>query len=418
MVERKKLGDQLLDIEGKEGVEMKTLNDLCTLITKQTGFDYSNTIKPSLTVKREADTIPFIQNKDFEGTLINLNTDFFIPISVAQKFPKILLNDKILLVSISGRIGNVGLYEIRDVSFVGGAICVCRLNKDTNGRYVLYFLQSPKGQDSLFHSVKAASHANITVEAIRKTIIPLPPISEQERIVGILDTFTASIDNLKEQIAQRRKQYEYYRDQLLDLEGKDIEEILSFGNDFQLKARIGWQGLTKKEYKETGDYKLVTGTDFTRNLRIDFDNCVYVDKERYEQDEYIQLKVGDVLITKDGTLGKVAYIDILEKPATLNGGVFVVRDPKNRVLPKFLMFYLTSYHFKKWMQQNHTTGSIQHLTQKLLSSFTIPVFSLEEQQRIVSILDAFEASIQNLEAQLSQREKQYEYYRNKLLTFD
>ena len=248
--------------------------------------------------------------------------------------------------------------------------------------------------------------------------IPLPSLSEQKRIVGILDTFTASIDNLKEQIAQRRKQYEYYRDQLLDLEGKDIEEVLSFGNDFQLKARIGWQGLTKKEYKETGAYKLVTGTDFTRNLRIDFDNCVYVDKERYEQDEYIQLKVGDVLITKDGTLGKVAYIDILEIPATLNGGVFVVRDLKNRVLPKFLMFYLTSYHFKKWMQQNHTTGSIQHLTQKLLSSFTIPVFSLEEQQRIVSILDTFEASIQNLEAQLSQREKQYEYYRNKLLTFE
>jgi type I restriction enzyme S subunit len=260
--------------------------------------------------------------------------------------------------------------------------------------------------------------ASVDMEGLYKLLIPMPSLSEQNRIVGILDTFTASIDNLKEQIAQRRKQYEYYRDQLLDLEGKDIEEVLSFGNDFQLKARIGWQGLTKKEYKETGDYKLVTGTDFTRNLRIDFDNCVYVDKERYEQDEYIQLKVGDVLITKDGTLGKVAYIDILEKPATLNGGVFVVRDPKNRVLPKFLMFYLTSYHFKKWMQQNHTTGSIQHLTQKLLSSFTIPVFSLEEQQHIVEILDKFEASIQNLEAQLSQREKQYEYYRNKLLTFE
>lgn len=210
--------DQLLGLEGKEGVETKTLNDLCTLITKQTGFDYTNTIKPSLIVKRVADSIPFIQNKDFEGTRINLNTDFFIPISVAQKFPKILLNDKILLVSISGRIGNVGLYELRDASFVGGAICVCRLNKDTIGRYVLYFLQSQKGQGSLFHSVKAASHANITVEAIRKTIIPLPPLREQQRIVSILDTFEASIQNLEAQLKQREKQYQYYRNKLLTFE--------------------------------------------------------------------------------------------------------------------------------------------------------------------------------------------------------
>jgi len=77
----------------------------------------------------------------------------------------------------------------------------------------------------------------------------------------------------------------------------------------------------------------MTGTDFTKNLKIDFDSCVYVDKERYEQDEFIKLKVGDVLITKDGTLGKVAYIDKLDTPATLNGGVFVVRDLENRVIP-------------------------------------------------------------------------------------
>ena len=248
--------------------------------------------------------------------------------------------------------------------------------------------------------------------------VAIPSLPEQTRIVGILDTFTASIENLKEQIAERRKQYEHYRDQLLDLEGKEVIEMLSFGNDFQLKARIGWQGLTKKEYRTSGEYKLVTGTDFIKNLRIDFDSCVYVDKDRYEQDDYIKLKVGDVLITKDGTLGKVAYIDALEMPATLNGGVFVVRDLEKRVIPKFLMYYLTSNHFKNWMKQNHTTGSIQHLTQKLLSSFTIPVLTKLEQSRIVSILDTFEASIQNLEAQLKEREKQYDYYRNKLLTFE
>jgi len=210
--------DQLLDLEGKPGVEMKALNDCCTLITKQTGFDYSKTIKPSLTTNQNEDSIPFIQNKDFEGTRVNLNTDFYIPISVAKKFPKILLNEKILLISISGKIGNVGLYEIGNISFVGGAICVCRLRKNISGKYILYYLQSNKGQGSLFHSVKAASHSNITVESIRLTTIPFPAMVEQQRIVSILDKFEASIQNLEAQLSQREKQYEYYRNKLLTFE--------------------------------------------------------------------------------------------------------------------------------------------------------------------------------------------------------
>ena len=213
--------------------------------------------------------------------------------------------------------------------------------------------------------------------------IPIPDIIEQERIVDILDTFTSSINNLKQQIAQRRKQYEFYRDQLLDFKGNDIIEKLSFGGDFMLKARIGWQGLTKKEYRDSGEYKLITGTDFTKYNRIDFDNCVYVDKDRYDQDPYIQIHEDDVLITKDGTLGKIAYIDKMNMPATLNGGVFVVRDKSSLVLQKFLMYYLTSSYFLNWMKHNHTQGSIQHLTQALLSKFSIPVVSKDKQIHII-----------------------------------
>ncbi len=295
--------------------------------------------------------------------------------------------------------GNAGSVFFYDKEFWSSDACYSLYpNKELLDKFLYLYVYGC--ERILKGKIRAGAMPTIDANAIKSLLIPIPSLSEQQRIVGILDTFTSAIDNLKEQIAQRRKQYEYYRDQLLDLEGKEIITTLSFGNDFQLKARIGWQGLTKKEYKTSGDYKLVTGTDFSGNLRIDFDSCVFVEKERYEQDEYIMLKVGDVLITKDGTLGKVAYIDKLDMPATLNGGVFVVRDPKKRVIPKFIMYYLTSDHFKKWMQQNHTTGSIQHLTQKLLSTFTIPVLSEIEQQRIVSILDTFEASIQNLEEQL------------------
>jgi type I restriction enzyme S subunit len=314
--------------------------------------------------------------------------------------------------------GTAGYVDFQHSRFWANDICYCIYpESNLDNKYLWYVL---KNKQDLLYAIRNtdAIPYSLPPDTLNSVSIPIPTISEQQRIVDILDTFTSSIDNLKQQIVQRRKQYEFYRDQSLTFDKREIKEELSFGNDFMLKARIGWQGLTKKEYREKGDFKLITGTDFTPNNRIDFDNCVYVDKERYDQDPYIQIHEDDVLITKDGTLGKIAYIDRLEMPATLNGGVFVVRDNQKRVMPKFLMYYLTSSHFVLWMKQNHTQGSIQHLTQALLSKFTIPVVSNERQKEIVYRLDAFTDSINNLEAQLAQREKQYEYYRNKLLTFE
>lgn len=234
-----------------------------------------------------------------------------------------------------------------------------------------------------------------------------------------LDDITSLISNLNKEIKLTKKQFEYYRDTLLDFEGtKEVISWLSFGEDFMLKARIGWQGLTKKEYRKKGAYKLITGTDFTTDNKIAFENCVYVDKERYDQDPYIQIRESDVLITKDGTLGKIAYIEKLDMPATLNGGIFVVRDLTERVKQKFLMYYLTSSVFKDWMKRNHTQGSIKHLTQTLLSKFTIPVIAADKQCAIIEKLDFFTTLISKLEEERDLHQKQYEYYREKLLTFE
>ena len=105
-------------------------------------------------------------------------------------------------------------------------------------------------------------------------------------------------------------------------------------------------------------------------------------------------------------------------PATLNGGVFVVRGKTNDVTQSFLKHYLISNNFKNWIEQNHTSGSIMHLTQKLLEKFNIPVPSPSTQRSIVSTLDTFEQYITKLERLITLREKQYAYYREKLLTFE
>ena len=208
--------------------------------------------------------------------------------------------------------------------------------------YLKYILSGERVQRIWEKESVGSTLKGIRKASLVKLILPVPSLDEQKVLVKKLDAFTKLISKLDEEIDLRKKQYDYYQDHLLHVDDEDTIRWLSFGEDFVLKARIGWQGLTRKEYREEGSYKLITGTDFTSDNRIDFEHCVYVDKERYDQDPYIQIHEDDVLITKDGTLGKIAYIDKLDMPATLNGGIFVVRDKEKRVLQKFLMYYLNS----------------------------------------------------------------------------
>lgn len=173
--------------------EQHELKDMCTIITKQTGFDYSATIKPSLITTKEDDTYPFIQNKDFEGMNINLDTDFYIPISVAEKYPKITLDQPSLLISISGRIGNIGLYSLDSKAFIGGAVGICKLKNIEDGKTTLYELLSPIGQKYFNSLIKASSHANITVEDIRNIEVLLPKHDEEKKKI---DIYFDNLDNL------------------------------------------------------------------------------------------------------------------------------------------------------------------------------------------------------------------------------
>ena len=154
--------------------EQRKLEDLCELITKQTGFDYSASIKPSLVTERQDDTYPFIQNKDFNGNDINVNTDFYIPVDVAEEFPKILLDKPSVLISISGRIGNVGFYRLPEKAFIGGAVGICKLKNPDDGEFIIQELESDYGQKYFQSLIKASSHANITVEDIRNIELVFP----------------------------------------------------------------------------------------------------------------------------------------------------------------------------------------------------------------------------------------------------
>lgn len=178
---------------------------------------------------------------------------------------------------------------------------------------------------------------------------------------------------------------------------------INLGKSALLKARIGWQGLTTAEYLNSGDYFLVTGTDFL-NGYIDWKNCVYVEKERYDQDKYIQLQVDDILVTKDGTIGKVAIIDKIIKPTTLNSGVFVVRPIKNSFYPKYLFYILRSGHFSDFLSKLTAGSTINHLYQKDFVYYTFPAPpTIEEQKQIANTLSDTDQLIQNLKKLIAKK---------------
>lgn len=158
-------------------------------------------------------------------------------------------------------------------------------------------------------------------------------------------------------------------------------EEVKLGDVASMKARIGWQGLTKGEFLDKGDYYLITGTDF-QNGSIKFEDCHYIGEDRYKQDVNIQIRNTDVLITKDGTIGKVAYVKGLDKPATLNAGVFVLRGKNKNINQLFLYHYLAAPFLLDYANMQATGGTIKHLNQNVLVDFPMYIPSFEEQQKI------------------------------------
>ncbi len=160
-----------------------------------------------------------------------------------------------------------------------------------------------------------------------------------------------------------------------------------------MHARIGWQNLRTSEFLDTGDYLLITGTDFVDG-RINYSSCHYVKKERYDQDRNIQVTNGCILITKDGILGKVAYVQGLPKPATLNAGVFNIELVEEALTDRRYLFqYLKAPFLMNYVGQNATGGTIKHLNQNILVNFPVVAPEKNEQERIGSFLGSVDRLI-------------------------
>lgn len=155
--------------------------------------------------------------------------------------------------------------------------------------------------------------------------------------------------------------------------------------NYYLKGRIGWQGLKADEFIEEGPF-LVTGTDF-KNGKVNWETCYHISEERYLEAPEIHVRVGDLLITKDGTVGKVAYIDEKPKKVSLNSHLLIMRPLNNQYNNRFLFWVIQSPVFDKYFLLSQNGTIMASLSQEKINDFSFALPSPESQKRIADYLD-------------------------------
>lgn len=182
----------------------------------------------------------------------------------------------------------------------------------------------------------------------------------------------------------------------------------------QLKGRIGWQGLTSNEYTDAGPF-LITGVDFSDG-GINWESCVHITEERWAEAPEIHIKNGDLLITKDGTVGKVAIVENLQEKASLNSGILLIKT-SDEYSKKFLYWVLLSEEFWTWFRlKNAGNSTIIHLYQNDFAEFSYTFPDITEQNAIADFLDKECAQIDSIAADLEKQIALLQQYKKSLIT--
>lgn len=281
-----------------------------------------------------------------------------------------------------------------------------------DNKYLYYFLLNNIQLLASFYRGSGIKHPSMA--SVLDMVIPIPPLEIQTEIVRILDTFTELTAELTAELEARKKQYTYYRDQLLTFEDGEAEwKTLGELGPVRMCKRI-----LKEQTLDTGDIPFYKIGTFGK------DPNAYISRKLFDEyrSKYNYPKIGEVLLSASGTIGRAVIFDGKDAYFQDSNIVWIEND-ETQVLNKYLFYF---YKVAKW--DIAEGGTIQRLYNENLKKTKIlipfpddPEKSLAEQERIVSILDKFDAlttSItEGLPREIELRQKQYEYYRNMLLSF-
>ena len=302
----------------------------------------------------------------------------------------------------------------------------CYYHHTLNPKYVAYFFSTDEFQKQKRTYITGTKVKRVNANDLAKITLPIPPLRVQARIVEILDKFTQLEAELEAELEARRKQYAYYRDQLLN-----------FSQCPPLNVNIEWKTLGEV------CVHLRTGLNPRKNFKLNTEDAsnyyvtvrelggtelLYSEKTDLINDDALQLinnrsklKVNDILFSGTGTIGKTAFISKEPTNWNIKEGVYALTLNTHYVLPMFVLCYLQTQSTIDWIDRMAAGGIVRSITMKNLEQLPIPIPPLSEQRRIVDILDRFDTltnSIsEGLPKEIALRRKQYAYYRDALLSF-
>ena len=287
-----------------------------------------------------------------------------------------------------------------------------------NYKYLYYWLSI----EAKKHVYSGMGNPKLMSNQMEKIQIPLPPLSVQQEIVRILDKFTQLEAELEAELDCRKRQYEYYRNKLLtfnDIGGGTEIVWKTLGEVGEVTKLAGFEFTNYVKYNDIGKIIALRGLNVKGSL--DLSDVKYIDESDFSKLNRSKLYINDMLFTYVGTVGSVALIPENDK-YYLAPNVARIRFLDRRINPRFMFHYFQSDEFeKKQINRYLGSSSMKNLTMENIRKFQIPLPPLEEQQRIATILDKFDTLVnsisEGLPKEIALRRKQYEYYREKLLSF-
>ena len=296
--------------------------------------------------------------------------------------------------------------------------------RNVSPQYLFYILSSERFFMYDMKYAKGAKMPRGDKKAVMNYELPVPPLLIQNEIVKLLDNFTELTAELTTELTAelllREKQYNFYRDSLLNFDQNDRDvEWKTIGMIGDVTKLAGFEFTKYVTYVETG--KIIALRGLNVKGKLDLTDVKYLDGSDLTKLERSKLYKDDILFTYVGTVGQVALIDCDDK-YYLAPNVARIRFDKEVVDPAYIRyFFQTEYFMRKQIEKYAKTSSMKNLTMENIRKFQVPIPPLETQAKIVSILDRFDELChdltQGLPAEIAARKKQYEYYREKLLTF-
>ncbi len=411
--------------------------------------------------------IPWVKSGELNYNIINNTEEKITQEALDFSSAKIIPANSLLIALYGSTVGKIATLGI-DAS-TNQAVASIETFPNLNQRFLYYYLLH--NREKLLQKRKGGAQPNISQKILSEFRFPIPPLNEQNQIISKIETLFSELDHAQKGLQKSKQQLEIYRQTLLKsaFEGKLTEKwrivnqsanafkeleairkdrkkeydskikngihknskhyynftfkpnnkIASWANAklenlVDINARIGWRGLTKKEYTNEGPLLLsVYALNYGKN--VVFKDANHITKSRYDESSEIKLQVNDILLCKDGAgIGKVGIINHLPDEATVNSSLLVIRG-KEVFNPNFLYYFFCGPTMQQLVNEKISGSAIPHLFQKDIKKFDLKVPPKEEQNQIVEALELRFTLIENLEKAISKSLKDIEVFRHSIL---